>query len=95
MVNISLFPFFVFWVLLALSVLAMIAYRASVSRKEDDTLHVSSSAAAIPEQVTIAARLEKIDKWGKTLTIVAVVYGLLLAALFLYQNWVQSATLGV
>ena len=95
MVNVSLFPFFMFWAFLAVVIIAMIAYRAAVSRKEDDTLHVSNTAAAIPEQVTLAAKLEKIDKWGKLLTIIAVVYGLLLAAVFLYQNWVQSATIGV
>jgi hypothetical protein len=31
--------------------------------------------------------LESIDRWGKTLTVVVVVYALALACVYLYQVW--------
>jgi hypothetical protein len=37
--------------------------------------------------VALAHRLASIDKWGKTLTIVVAVYGVALAAIYLYQVW--------
>jgi hypothetical protein len=92
MANVSLFPFLVFWALLALVVLAIVAYRAAIARKEDDSLHVLHASAAVPQQAAVAEKLERIDKWGKILTVIAAVYGLLLAAAFVYQNWVQSST---
>jgi len=37
--------------------------------------------------MTLAHRLEMIDKWGKMLTVVVAVYGLALGAIYLYQAW--------
>jgi len=89
----SLTPFLVLWLLLACVVLAMIAWRSALARKEDDTLHVSvADRAPIAQQVSLAGKLEKIDKWGKTLTIAAVVYGAVIGAAYLWQFWNTSAT---
>jgi len=88
----NLSPFLVLWALLAAVVLAMIAWRSSLARKEDDTLHVSvSDATPVQSQVSLAGKLEKIDKWGKLLTIVAIAYGVLLGAAYLWQFWTNSA----
>lgn len=81
------------WVLLAATVLVLAAWRKAVARGEDDSLHVSDGqAAAVPHQIAVAQKLEKIDRWGKTATIVAVVYGLALLATYLYQVWTASST---
>lgn len=86
-------PFTVLWVLLAVVVLALIAYRKIVSNKEDETLHLGSGAEAVPaQQAAIAHKLDVIDKWGKLLTVVAVVYGLLLLAVYTYQTWLSPTT---
>jgi len=86
-------PFAVLWVLLAVIVLALIAYRKIVSNKEDETLHLGSGTEAIPaQQVEIAHKLDAIDKWGKLLTVVVVVYGLLLLAVYTYQTWLSPNT---
>jgi hypothetical protein len=37
--------------------------------------------------MALAHRLESIDRWGKTLTVVVAVYGVALAAIYLYQVW--------
>ena len=85
-------PLAMLWALLALVVLALIAYRKIVSLKEDDTLHLGS-AIATTEQVSVSHKLDQIDKWGKLLTVIALVYGLLLAAGYTYQIWqVASVT---
>lgn len=86
-------PFTVLWVLLAAVVLALIAYRKIVSNKEDETLHLGSGAETIPaQQIAIAHKLDVIDKWGKLLTVVALLYGLLLLALYTYQTWLSPVS---
>lgn len=92
--NINFIPFTVVWGLLALAIAAMAGYRRTISVKEDETLHLSSPTESA-QQVTIAHKLEHIDKWGKMLTIVAFVYGVLLAIAYTYQTWIQATNLGV
>jgi len=79
------------WALLAASVLALIVWRKSVARNEDDQLHVMQVAAAA-QQAEVAHKLEVIDKWGKIVTAVTVAYGALIAGLFIYQTWMQTST---
>ncbi len=84
-------PFIVLWALLALAVIALIIYRRVVSASEDDMIHVGDAAAAVTsQQVTVAQKLDQIDKWGKTLTVVVVVYGIVLGAVYVYQSWVHG-----
>ncbi|PWU06854.1 MAG: hypothetical protein C5B51_11535 [Terriglobia bacterium] len=91
--HINFTPFTVLWSLLALVVVALAAYRKVVSTKEDETLHLGSAAAAVSaEQATVANKLEQIDHWGKMLTVVAVVTGLILAAAYTWQTWLSSNT---
>ena len=88
----NLSPFLVLWALLAAVVLLMMAWRQALARKENDTLHVSvADNAPVVEQTVLATKLEKIDKWGKLLTIIAIVYGAILGAAYLWQFWTSSA----
>jgi hypothetical protein len=87
-------PFAVLWVVLAFAVLALVVYRRSIASHEDTVVHLTE-AGPVGQQVNIAEKLAQIDKWGKTLTIVLVAYGLILGALFLYHSWVAGATAGV
>ena len=90
-------PFVVLWILLALTVLALFFWRKTVASKEDDNLHVldGADAAKAAEQEAVAQKLELIDKWGKILTVVAVVYGVILGGLYVWQSWVQNSSMGV
>jgi hypothetical protein len=89
--NINLFPFTVLWMLLALIVIGLIAYRKWVAKDEDDTLHVmESEVGLVTQQAVVARRLETIDRWGQTLTAIALVYGLAIGSVFLYQAWTAS-----
>jgi len=89
--NFNLLPFAVVWMALALVVIVMIAYRAWVARDEDDTLHIADSEMGmVSQQVNVAHKLEVVDRWGKALTVVALVYGLAVAAIYVLQTWQAS-----
>jgi len=87
----SLMPFLILWVVLALGILVLFVWRKLVSREEDDNLHVLGGDQKTGVQIVVAQKLDLIDKWGKICTVVAVVYGLILAVLFVYQSWVQNS----
>lgn len=90
-------PFLALWALLLLTVLALFIWRKRVSRQEDDTLHVSEagSFAKSAEQAAVAQKLELIDKWGKIVTAVVVLYGVILGGLYVWQSWVQNTGTGM
>ena len=39
---------------------------------------------ALTQQTTVAQKLDVIDKWGKILTVITVLFGLLIAAAYVY-----------
>jgi len=53
---------------------------------------LGASSGAVAQQSTVAEKLEQVDKWGKLLTIIVVVYGILLVAIYFYRFWVTSST---
>ena len=78
--------FVIFWAILGVATLALALYRKFVSMREDDYLHLSAGEERlIPEQVATFRKIGTIDRWGITMTIVTVVFGLALAGLYLYQ----------
>jgi hypothetical protein len=88
--NFNLLPFTVLWMALALVVIGLIGYRKWIARAEDDTLHIAESEIGMAsQQMVVAQRLDMIDRWGKALTVVALVYGLAVTALFLFQTWLR------
>jgi hypothetical protein len=91
--NVSFVPFAVLWVLVAIVVLALVAYRKVVSLQEEETLHLGDPLEA-NHQAVIARKLDWIDKWGKLLTVVAVVYGVFLAAAYTYHVWLTMKANG-
>jgi len=72
------------WAAMAVCVLALFIYRSTLTRGEDDTLHVEHQTEKDAELQLIARKLAPVDKWGKTLTIIAVVYGLIIALYWSY-----------
>jgi len=89
----NLTPFLIAWVVLASFVLVLAGYRRLVARSEDDFLHVrEGDTSLVSHQASIAGRLDLVDKWGKALTVVAFAFGLILAALYVYEKWVETST---
>jgi len=80
------------WSALTLFLIGLALYRKFESHvHEDDLLHLAEGEAKlIPNQVSTARLLDRIDSWGKRLTIVDVVFGVTLAAVFLYNAWQES-----
>jgi len=90
--NIALTPFLAGWIVLAFVVAGLAIYRKTISSHEDDVLHVSAGeSAVISKQADVAHRLDSIDRWGKLLTVVLVVYGVLLALAYGYQIWTEGS----
>jgi len=90
--NLNYLPLIVTWGVLALAVLALFIRRQVISNHEDDSLHVLHGA--LNQQVSMAQKLDQIDKWGKILTVVTVIFGLLLAAAYVYGQFVGRASIG-
>jgi len=86
-------PFVVLWSVMAAAVLALIVWRKMVASQEDDNIHVldGGGEAISRHQVAVAQKLELIDKWGKTLTVITLVFGVILASFFVYHGWVDGA----
>jgi hypothetical protein len=88
----NLIPYFVLWSLLALSVLGLALYRKIITiHGDDEFIHLAAGEEKqIPQQVALGQKLEFIDRWGKLLTIATAVFGLLIAAVFLFSAWKAS-----
>jgi Flp pilus assembly protein TadB len=84
--NFNFLPLLVVWIALALVVMALFLWRQTVARGEDDSLHVMHGA--LTQQTSLAQKLDALDKWGKTLTVITVVFGLLLAAGYIFGQLV-------
>jgi hypothetical protein len=91
-VTFDLRPFVGIWIVVTAIVIVLFIWRKIVAGKEDDSLHVDSGP--IVQQTSIAQKLDQIDKWGKIMTVVAVVLGLLVAAAYVYGQFVGRASMG-
>jgi len=91
MSDVNLIPHVVIVAILALVVGGLALYRKTIASHEDDTVHLTGGGEAVQEQMAVAAKLNAIDKWGKLLTVVLVIYGLVVVGLYVYQMWEQSS----
>ena len=87
-----MFPLIIVWSLLAVVVLGLFFWRQAIARSEDDSLHVMHGT--ITSQTTLSQKLDVIDKWGKILTVITVVLGLLIAAAYIYGQFVSGPSVG-
>ena len=86
-------PFVAIWAAIAAATLGLALYRKFISAGECDIIYLGTGEEAkIPEQQFLATRLAAIDKWGKTLTVVVLVSGLMIAVVFLYNVWLESGS---
>ena len=73
------------WILIVAVVLLLALYRLMITRGDYTVLHVRrSELSLIPEQIMHDCRLKHVDLWGQALTVLALIVGLALAAIFLY-----------
>ncbi len=77
---------FLVWIALTLTVMGLIAYRYFVALQEDDTVHLADSEAPlIAQQTAMAAKLGRLDKMSRQLTLVDVAFGFVLGTVFVYD----------
>jgi hypothetical protein len=88
----NLIPYIMLWSFLVVAVLGLALYRKLVTiHGDDDLIHLGAGEEKlIPHQVALTRKLDFIDRWGKTLTVCSVAFGLLIAAVFLLQAWQTS-----
>jgi hypothetical protein len=89
----TLTPYVIVCVTLAAATLGLALYRRLISAGEKDLLYLGQGEEQnIPMQRELATKLAVIDKWGKVLTVVTIVLGTLLTAIYLYHIWVEFGT---
>ena len=89
-----MFTLWILWSALTLFVISLAVFRKFTARRDDEFVHLSGAAdAAITQQAAVANRLDKIDHWGKLLTVVDVVFGVVLFAVTLYITWQNTVAL--
>ena len=87
-------PYVAVGALLALSVLILAAWRQVMDLREDDSIHLKEAEAGmVKNQVDLAQRIKVVDRAGKTLTVIAALYGLAMAGWVIYRQWIESAKL--
>jgi hypothetical protein len=83
----QLTSYVVVWSCLAIVVLALALIRYLFALHEDDNLHLSNvEKGMITKQMVFFQHIDAIDRWGKSLTVAALVGGLILAGVFIYQR---------
>ena len=89
----SFMPFaLVVWLAIASAVIGLAVYRKLIARNEDDSIHIGEGdRPRVAMQAAIAGRLDLVDKWGKALTVIAVALGAILAAITVYQTWIDTS----
>ena len=80
------------WAILAVVVLCLAMYRFALAGHEDESVHISPvESHKIVEQKQVFGKLNRVEFWGKLLTVVVILYGLVIAGVYLYHSWLQSS----
>ncbi|HEV8041471.1 MAG TPA: hypothetical protein VGP62_21530 [Bryobacteraceae bacterium] len=76
------------WALLTVVVITLALYRKFATRNQDAFVHLAEAEAPIiSQQVIVARKLDKIDFWGKTLTVLDVGFLVVLVGIVCYNAW--------
>jgi len=84
-------PYIVVWVVLGIVVIVLAISRMRLAKREDKTLDILEGESEAGQQIEMTKKIAKIDRWGQVLTIVLVLYGIILAGIYIYQAWQQSS----
>ena len=82
------------WIPLVVLVGVLAIYRNMMASHEDESIHVlEGDAPQVAAQAKLSHKLEVIERWGKILTTIVIVYGLIIGAMYLYYIWQEGAKL--
>lgn len=76
------------WVALVVTVLALAIYRNLAGIHGDEHFHILG--AEVKKETITLRRIEAIERWGQLLTVLAVIYGLVLAGTYLYETYLSG-----
>lgn len=83
------------WVVLLLIVIALGIYKKSLDSHVDEGLHFGSDEDNLVQaQVARSRRSNLVERWGKILTTVVFLYGVVIAGLIAYHQWQVNTTIG-
>jgi len=89
-------PYISIWAVLAVWVLALGGYRIMVARRDDATLDVlERNDHVIAQQKLAIQKIGAIDRWGMSLTVVTILYGLAIVVVYLAHLWQEGAKIQV
>ena len=79
------------WAVLTIAVITLALFRKFSAGKQDAFVHLSDSEApVISKQLNVARKLDKIDYWGKTLTVVDIAFLVVLIGVACFNAWRTS-----
>jgi hypothetical protein len=79
------------WCVLTIAVITLAILRKVSARHEDSYVHLADSEAQIiTEQASVAGKLDRIDYWGKALTVVDLAFLAVLLGIVLFNAWRSS-----
>ncbi|HWE52539.1 MAG TPA: hypothetical protein VG273_22280 [Bryobacteraceae bacterium] len=85
--DMTLTPLVVAWAVLAIGVIGLAIFRSIAGLHEDDNVHLAAGEQdMIPKQIAFFNTMERIDRWGKSLTVVTAAFGLVLASIYIYHS---------
>jgi uncharacterized membrane protein len=85
-------PYIISWAVLATIVACLAFYRRKIRTKSDEILHVlDAEASQVSTQEIVAKKLSKVDFWGKTLTVLVVLYGLAIVGMYFYRLFTDTS----
>ena len=88
----NLSPYVSIWVVLAVEVLALGGYRILIARRNDESLDVmEKDGRVIEEQKRAYKKIVALDRWGQSLTILTIAYGLVIVIVHLANVWQESS----
>lgn len=91
----NIIPLAISWGILTLIVIALAIYKKSLDGHIDEHIHVNASEdAVLKQQMAETHRSEVVERWGKALTAIVVLYGLVIVGMLIYHQWEASSTMG-
>lgn len=85
-------PYIASWAVLAALVVFLAIYRRRLDLRVDESLHVlEAEAGAVPVQAEVAKKLMVVDRWGKILTVIAVLYLLGITGSYIYASFSDTS----
>ncbi len=91
----NIIPLAISWGILTLVVVALALYKKSLDGHITESIHFNAAEdATVRQQVVETHRSEVLERWGKGLTAVVVLYGLVIVGVLVYHQWNSASTMG-